>query len=167
MGPRFVGHQWHPHERTNHADRSQQNRCSSAVVLLDRGRRTLGVAHRRLRVGQREQHLGQRDAVADAVVHPHDQGACAVRVADEVHQPRRLAQVERAAHQVGDEGVEVHIERAGQGRRTDVGVDVEAGVVPPDGTRPRATGAHRATAKGRVPVGDALLDKGAQHLLVR
>ena len=57
-------------------------------------------------VGQRQHHARERDAVGDAVVHPHEHRGAGAEAVDEVHLPQRARAVERRGDAVGDEGLE-------------------------------------------------------------
>ena len=54
-------------------------------------------------IGHREQHAHQRDSIGEAVVQARQQHATALVILDQVVLPRRLAEVDRRAHEVADQ----------------------------------------------------------------
>jgi hypothetical protein len=54
-------------------------------------------------IGQREEHLHQRNTVGNGVVQPAQRSAAAIVIFDNVKMPQRLAEIERRTHQIADE----------------------------------------------------------------
>ncbi len=129
----------------------------AAAIALEPCLGKLGARLRLLRrVGQRKQHLHEREPVRVAVMDARDQHAAAAVVLDDMKLPERVRMIERRRGQLADEGLELGlVRRARQRRDAHVPVDVEILVgFPPRAARrtaPRADGIDgtRETARTR------------------
>ena len=114
-------------------------------------------------VGQREHHAGQRDAVGDGVVHPHQQCAAAAEALQQVDVPQRLGPVERRGHEIGDDLLErAAVARSGHADTVEVHLRVEVRVVLPAGSATRPPLA-RALAEAREVLDDTRAEDGLRR----
>ena len=86
--------------------RADAARDVGAVLLQPGLRRSLPLAGSRRGVGERQQHLHQRDAVGIAVVDARDQRRTAVVALDQVELPQRPAGIQRRGGELADEALQ-------------------------------------------------------------
>ena len=145
-----VGHQGLRHQ----LEAGRDTRCRAGVRRRARAGGRIG-----LQVEQDAEQLGARDAVDGAVVHLGHQGDLAVlEPLDHPHLPQGAVPVQLAAGDVGREVAQLaHAARRRQGGPPEVVVDVELGVVDPDGVAQAQRDLHQ-TALEDGDLGDPIDD---------
>ena len=122
-------------------------------------------------IGERQHHLGERDAVGDAVVHPGDHGRAVSEPVDEVDLPQRAVVIKRRRDQFADQFLQ-RARVAGRRERQMVHVmlEIEVGVVLPAGWAQRHAALDHALAKPGIASDEAaavdLFDAGHVDRLV-